>query len=499
MSCTSSPADYNAHRYTLRGDLAREFQTRFPSALKFGVSFDTMQNDQRRFPKTWTFTPNGAIDATSRLNANFGFFADNDPSTVFGTPVRWISTGKVYQLYQKNPSWFVENPAVTWQNFVTSSRAITERISAAYIRTDVHLLKNRLLFVGGVRFERTDDRGSGPQDEINAQYQRNSDGTFATNAAGQRILITSDTFALSKLRFQERAATAVRTYDGYYPSLNARYSITENLFLRAAAAKTLGRPDLNYIIPGVTISASTAAIPTITVNNVGLKPWEATSYDLSLESYQIKDGFGTLSIFQKDLHNFFILTSTAATPELLRAYDLDGDPTLANYTISTRANGGDAKVQGVEFSYRQSLTFLPHWARGVQLFVNISKLRLSGGNATDFNGFIPETASGGIRFIRSRFAIKSTITYTGCSRISAVTPSATIPANTYTYIKQFTRIGLDAQYAINRHYAIYASATDLQDSLMVTERYTPDTPGYARPARRQQLGFYTHIGVRGSF
>ena len=44
---------------------------------------------------------------------------------------------------------------------------------------------------------------------------------------------------------------------------------------------------------------------------------------------------------------------------LLELYGLESDPTLLNYSINTRTNGGDAKIQGIEFSYRQSLTFLP--------------------------------------------------------------------------------------------------------------------------------------------
>ncbi len=382
---------------------------------------------------------------------------------------------------------------------MTNSRSITERVSAAYVRTDFRLLNNRLWIVAGARFEHTADIGAGPLNDINAQYQRNPDGSYVRNAAGARVLLPGDALTLRKLRYQERGARSDRTYSGYYPSVNASYTITENLILRAAYAKTLGRPNLNFIIPGTTISDPDAASPTITVNNVGLKPWTATSYDLSIESYQIKNGFGSVGIFQKDIKDFFGVVNTAATPALLELYGLESDPTLLTYDISTRNNIGDAKITGVEFSYRQALTFLPKWARGFQVFVNATKLNLSGANTADFSGYNPKTASGGINFVRSRFAIKGTISYIGDTRTAAVASSATIPTETFNYQAKRTRIGLNAQYSLTKRYSLYGSVVDLGGFVQDLQRYAPNTPDYAKGMRRQELGFYTNIGIRGEF
>src|SRR6185295_3360489 len=224
----------------------------------------------------------------------------------------------------------------------------------AYLRADVRLLNNRLWLVGGVRFERTHDKGSGPLNDINAQYQHNANGSLvdgnATQAGIQPVPLSTDALVLRKLRYKERAATSDQHYSGYYPSLNASYNITENLILRAAYAQTLGRPNINNIIPSTSISDASAANQVITVNNVGLKPWTAKSYDLSLESYQIKDGFGSIGIFQKSIKDFFSSVTTHATPELLELYGLESDPSLLNYNITTLTNGGDAKIQGMEFT-----------------------------------------------------------------------------------------------------------------------------------------------------
>ncbi|MBC7369318.1 MAG: TonB-dependent receptor [Undibacterium sp.] len=501
-SGNTNQVDWNTQKYNLRGDLSRDFEGPVPFTLKVGTSFDTMHNDQRRYPRTWSFRPNGATDATSRLAGKFNVFDEGfnaDGPTVYARKVRWISGTKLFDLFQQQPAWFVSDEPTAWQGYVTNSRSITERISAAYVRADVRLLNNRLWVVAGVRFEHTADIGAGPLDDINAQYQRNPDGTFVRNAAGARVFLPGDALALRKLRYRERGARSDRTYSGYYPSVNASYNMTENLVLRAAYAKTIGRPNLNFIVPGTTVSDPDVANPTITVNNVGLKPWTATSYDLSIESYQIKNGFGSVGVFQKDIKDFFGVVSTAATPALLEQYGLENDPTLLSYDITTRNNIGDAKITGVEFSYRQSLTFLPKWARGFQVFVNATKLNLSGANTADFSGYTPKTAAGGINFVRARFAIKGTLSYIGDTNTAAVATSATIPAGTFNYQAKRTRIGLNAQYSLSKHYSLYGSVVDLGGFVQNLQRYAPNTPDYAKGMRRQELGFYTNTGIRGEF
>ncbi len=502
VSGNTNQVDWNTQKYQGRVDLARDFTAGLPFTLKTGVAVDTTKRDQRRYPRVWNFRPNGATDVTSRLAGRFDVFDEAfiaDSPTLYGRQVRWISGRKLFDLYKQQPAWFVEDLATTHQNTVNNSREFTETISAAYVRADVRLLSNRLWLATGVRFERTDAKGSGPLNDINAQYQRNPDGSFVRNAAGQRVQITNDVLALRQLRFVDRGAHSKRDYSGYYPSVNATYNLSDNLILRAAFARSLGRPNINFIIPGTTTTDPDVASPTITVNNTGLQPWTATSYDLSLESYHFKDGFGSVGVFKKSIKNFFGAVRTAATPELLEAYGIESDPTYLNYEIATRTNAGDATIDGIEFGYKQSLTFLPTWARGFQVFGNATKLNLSGSNTADFAGYNPETFSGGIHFVRPRFFIKGTVSYQGDTQRGAVAASATIPAGTFNYQGKRTRYGFSAQYSLTKRYSLYASATDLGGFVQNLQRYAPGTPDYAKGQRWQELGFYTSVGVRGTF
>ncbi len=501
--------DYNAEKMAGRLDLTREFAWQVPVTVKSGLFVDRMERDNRRFLKTWNFRPNGLADVAARTAGAYDVFDtayNAEAPTIYGRPMRWISPVKLYQLFQAQPGWFVLDESLEHQNLVTNSRRLIETISAAYVRGDVRLFKNRLWLVTGVRFEKTEDEGWGPLNDPSAQYQKDASGRVLdgnpTQAGVQPIFLTNDLLARARLRYVERGTQAKRDYDGFYPSLNASYSITDNLVVRAAYARTIGRPNVSAVVPSATFTEPTVATPTITVTNPGLKPWTADSFDLTLESYQIKDGFGSVGVFRKDIKNFFGSVRSTATPELLEVYGLPDDPAYLNYEIATTTNTGDAKVTGFEFTYRQSLTFLPSWARGFQVFVNGTKMSLSGSTTADFTGFNPSAYSGGLNFIRPRYFVKLTVTHQGETQRGAVAANAAngIPAGTYNYQDARTRWSISAQYSLSKRFALYGSVQDFDGGFNPTTlRYGPGTPDYAKPQRYQELGYYTTFGIKGSF
>jgi len=485
-----------------RLDVSRDLGAVVPITLKIGAAANEEQRDLRTGIRQWNFRPNGATDATSRLAANFDVFDEDflrSPPRIAGAPLRLTSQKKIFELFRQRPDWFVLDEPLAHQNLVAGSRFYRETITSAYVRGDFRLLSNRLWIVTGVRFENTRGEGRGPLDDINAQYQRDAAGNFLRNASGQRILVTTDPLALARLRYRERAASSSTDYSNFFPSLNATYDLSDKLVLRAAYARTIGRPRPDFITPGLTISAPEVANPTITLNNPNLKPWIAQNFDLSLEAYNFKDGVGSIGVFRKDIKNFFGDLRTPATPELLALYGLEHDTSLLDYSVSTQTNAGDAKVTGVEFGYRQALTFLPHWARGLQVFATATKLKVQGSSTSDFVGFAPEVFSGGINLIRPRFYIKANYSYQAETRGAVFPASATIPVETFDYQGKVSRLALSVQYALSRRVALYAALTDVLPVSQDSRRYAPQTPEYARTRRAQALNSYTTIGLKGSF
>ncbi|WP_438480625.1 TonB-dependent receptor domain-containing protein [Oleiharenicola lentus] len=505
---TSAQNHIYAEKFTGRADFTRTFNGRFPVTLKTGVFGERLNRDTDSDAINYTFTPNGLTTAAAKQASLFPVFDEEflaTNPTVFGAPIRYLSVRKLYELYQANPSWFPINQATTHNTRATGSREITETVSAAYLRADAHFFDRRLWFIGGVRFEKTTDDGFGVLTDPTAIYLRDAAGNFVPGSApGGRTLISTDPLVQAQLTNVRKGAHVKKSYDDFYPSANLTYLITEKLLARAAYYVTIGRPNLNFITPGVTITDSTSATPSITVNNTALKPQEATSYEFSLESYQIKGGIGSIGVFQKDIKDFFGQITQDATPELLEFYNLPAEllQLNPNYDIITRINAGDAKVTGFEFSYKQSLFFLPNFMRGISVFGNATKLELSGSNTADFTGFVPETFSGGIELIRPRFYVKLNVTYQGETRgaLQAVSTANGIPAGTYAYQGERTRVSLSASYSFSKKFAVYGSISDINGRYDVLTRLYPDgAPEYVKDRRRQELGAIINVGVKGTF
>ncbi|MBI5688915.1 MAG: TonB-dependent receptor [Verrucomicrobia bacterium] len=503
----SLESEYLAEKWTARADVTRDVTFLAPLSFRAGVRVDRMERDNHRYLKTWNFRPNGATDAVSREAGRFDVFDvafNQQAPTIYGQPMRWISPAKVYDLFRAQPGWFVLDEVLEHQNRVSNSRRLRETVSAAYLRADGRFFQNRLWLVGGVRLEKTKDEGTGPLNDPSAQYQKDASGRLVdgnpAQAGVQPIYLSNDLLVRAKQRYVERGSRGQQEYEGYYPSVNASFSVSEQLVLRGAYARTIGRPNISSVVPSATFTEPTVAAPTITVTNPGLKPWTADSYDFTVESYHVKDGVGSFGVFRKDIKDFFGSVRSPATPELLELYGLPSDPTYLAYEIATTTNAGTAKITGVEFSYRQALTFLPGWARGLQVFVNGTKMSLSGDRTTDFTGFNPSAYAGGIALLRSRYAVKLTCTHQGETRRGAVGASATVPAGTYNYQDARTRWSLSAEYSLRKGLALYGTVMDFNGGFNpATLRYAPDTPEYARRQRYQELGYYTTLGIKGSF
>src|SRR5262249_17398460 len=147
---------------------------------------------------------------------------------------------------------------------------------------------------------------------------------------------------------------------------------------RLAWYHSIGRPSFDQYAGGL-ILPDEALPPTasnrIQVANAAIKPWMAKSLSARLEYYF--EGVGQIAVgaFRRDFTNFFGSTIFPATPAFLAPYGVDA-ATYGSYDVSTQKNIDDpVRMTGIDLSYKQALTFLPHWARGMQVFANASSQR----------------------------------------------------------------------------------------------------------------------------
>jgi TonB-dependent receptor len=315
---------------------------------------------------------------------------------------------------------------------------------------------------------------------------------------GRPIRISTDTAVRARAQYGERGAKAKKDFSDYYPSLNATFIITEKLVSRFAYARALGRPDLGDIIPGINITdpAAEGSARTITINDPGLKPWTGNNWDLSLEYYMKSGGLASVGVFRKDIKDFFGRTRSPATVESLAEFGLGEE--FLDYDIIRNPNVGNARINGAEMSYRQELRFLPHWARGLQAFGNVTTLDLQGSNTADFDSFVRLSYSWGIGLTRPRFSVKLNWHERALQRRELIT-GALVPAETYRWIVPYRTLDLNAEYRIARKMSLYAVVRNVTNAVRPDQLFNAQTPAHARQRGLSNMPVALTLGMKGEF
>jgi TonB-dependent receptor len=481
----------------------------FPAALQVGGLHRVQTNDDVRLNgRTYTYNGiNGDRSATPYLADVYA--GTRKFSTFEQKPhVPWVSPHKLWAAYVANPALFTQTLAqerTTLSNNILQSKYIEETVSAGYVQAEARGFGNRLSAVTGVRFERTTDLGFGPLQDPDAVFVRNANGTFARTPTGARIRKpeagAAGSLAEVPLIFRARAARAERTYQGYYPSLHLNFNATERLLLRAAYARTYGRPNFSNIIPNTTVNQDDDlnADPDetrgrISLSNLGLKPWTADNYDLSAEYYTDQGGVVSGGVFLKEVRDFFGNFVKDATAADLAALGLDAR--YLGWRVTTKFNSGAARVRGAEINLRHSLAPLGSWGRHVIVFVNATKLKLEGDTLADFTGFLPESVNWGFTVAWRRATVIAKWNYRGEQK--AVSYPDMGP-NAFRYPQPRMQLDLSLDVRLSRRVSLYANVRNATDEIQNEFAYGPQTPRHAREFYHGRFGRPFTLGLKGAF
>lgn len=476
-----------------------------PLHLQIGAAQKEQVRDRHIYNYSYTYFPAVAGDNSpdpfryqvfSYRPNYFGY--DKLP---FVSPVRAVSA------WRENPDLFRQTPAqyVTSEaNRINGSDRLQETVTAYYVQGEIRLF-NRLQILTGVRYEKVRDQGLGALIEPSNVFVRNADGTFARNAAGQRIRRpdAGATNSIEELRLvrTERGSASDRTYDDYYPSVHLNYDLTENMKLRFAYARTYGRPNFTDITPNSTVTLNDVDAPnfsgapgTINVRNIGLEPYTADNYDLSAEYYTSLGGVFSVGAFRKDIVNFFGPLNRIATAEDIEAIGF-GDEYIG-FQLTTTTNVGSAKINGTEFNFRQPLKPFGGFFRYLTVFMNGTKLKLEGNSPASFSRFLPLSFNWGINY--SRRPLTLALSWNARGKQNQGT-SATQGADADLYFNDALNMSLSASYQMTSRLALFLTGTNVFNEWRTFGRYAPDTPDYARRSSTNSYGSIWSLGVRGSF
>ena len=487
-----------------------------PVTLKGGLDVRQAQRDMRGTNSALTFVGadgRGTTTPTVAAGSDDGaaIMLDRNLSArtaPFGFgKIQWMSPETGWDYYRANPNHFTANPNTDYRNAVSLSKRAQETISSAYLRGDVALFGNRLKLVGGLRAEQANVEAEGPLTDPTRNFQRDAGGRVIDGnpaLAGVQpvpIVPAANALGVSQLTFLDRGAKASKEYLRLFPSLNATHQLRENLVARAALYTSVGRPDYNQYAGGITLpdtEVGNSAANRITVNNVAIKAWQARTVKVRLEYYFEKVGQFAVGAYRREFKNFFGATVFRPTPEFLDLYDLD--PSIyGNYDVATQYNlPNTVRMSGLEADYKQALTFLPHWARGAQVFANFTALRTTGDDNANFGGYVPRTYNWGVSLNREKFRLRAGWNYQGRRRLAPVT-GVGIEPGTFNWRSKRLNLDVQGEYYFTRRVAGFFNLRNVGNATEDFEIAGPSTPPHAQFRRREDFGASWTFGVKGTF
>ncbi|MDO8539304.1 MAG: TonB-dependent receptor plug domain-containing protein [Opitutaceae bacterium] len=493
---------------TFFANLRRDLDWKWPFMLKGGIDVRQSRSDTRNPNTTLNFVGNDGVASTTPLGSSdddAGFVYDEhffQRAGLYGLPrVQWVSNEEVLELYKTNPHLFVLDENTLYRSHVNSSKTSKETISSVYLRSDVHFFNRRLKLIGGIRAEQTNIKASGPLNDPALNFQRNAAGQAILGSNGRPLTIATDPLGIAQLTLIDRGAHTKKEYLRLFPSLNASFNLRENLIARAAVYSSVGRPNFNQYSGGITlpdIENPPGASNRIVVNNAAIKAWSAKTAKVTLEYYFDRVGLFSVGAYRREVENFFGSTTFEAMPEFLGLYGLDPD-LYGQYPVATQQNlDSTVSMQGLDVNYRQALTFLPRWARGIQVFANGSSQRVSGPASANFAGYVPRSGSWGVSLSREKYNLRMNWNYIGRSRDALVTGRGIEP-NTYIWGSKRSYIDVTGEYSISKNFALFANLRNINDPTADQETAGPSTPAEAQFRQRQEFGSLWTFGVKGTF
>ncbi len=414
---------------TLNARWVVPFLQKLPTVMKFGGKWD----EEYRYNRTdsdmdiWSYIGPGGNTVTYNntigawQNTAFGNWANvgsqfispipfdggtTNSFHIYGlngkeqTPPR-VSRSEVANLFRSRPELFVNTS--TPENFYTDEyvnlRRFKQTIYAGYWQADTRITP-KITVRYGVRAEQTQNLFKEFDPLTRSQMLAlgvplNPVGTNSgrpLTLAGMRTMFEKNPVLLRSAQ-----------YTDWFPSIVAKYQITQNLEWQFGANKGLLRPGVNDLT-ATWVQNDNANPPTVTTANAALEPERLKVYQTRLSYYFQGRSPGQISLQLNSVETTnFIQSRTFTAAEFGNT-----DPDFADYNFITRFNTpGLNRFKNLEFNYQQTLGFLPsEYLRGVNIggtytrsYANVLRNNLAPHRWTGRFGYNLRRFSGNLSFI----------------------------------------------------------------------------------------------------
>jgi iron complex outermembrane recepter protein len=328
---------------------------------------------------------------------------------------------------------------------------------------------------------------------------------FITTVGGRRLdgqigvrYVSVDTDMKFTNRNTMVTNSASASTDKLLPSLATRYSLTENLRLRASYGQTLRRPGFGQLNPNITYVQDVTNIGYGTAGggNPNLKPTESKNYDLSIEYYFADSSAVYATWFKREIEGFvvdFRRRVTATVPPLNTPYD---------YILTQPDNASNGKLDGYEFG----LVYFPDVLNGFGVQASYTILdsiqdipitnsagQVIGTDTTPLFGVSDKSYSVVLAYEKPRFGVR--LSYVWRDDFLNNYEAALFANPLGVYRKPEESLDFQVTYRVTDNLVLTFDATNLTDKLFQSYYEFPDTHNFGSSLFSRTFA----LGARFSF
>ncbi|MEW6024105.1 MAG: TonB-dependent receptor [Pseudomonadota bacterium] len=434
----------------LRLDLQREFDAGdWSGVLKFGAK--ATRRDKKNDTDAWEYGSDDPEDG-DYFGAGSTSLGDFVASRQLDYKLGSIGYAIDPALVRARLAGLARDPALVAADSALDDFSMNEDIDAAYLQTS--LRRGAWSLLAGVRAERT--RFS----------------AFGAQVADDEIT--------------PRAAS--RSYTNWLPGVHLRFDIDKATSLRAAWSNAVVRANFSQLAPGISLDGDDEA----TIGNPELAPLRAHNLDLGIERVLGRDGVVSAYLFNKEIRDFTYATNLA------------GSGAWADYSSAiSYANGGKARVRGIELAWQQPLRMLPAPFNGLLVGLNgsITQSRAAidsadgeGGRAARtirMPGQSKRTGNAMVGYEAGPFGARLALNYKSPYLLEL--GEDVLDAGQDRYVDSQKQLDLSLSWKLDKRWQLTFDASNLNN-----EKYYVYQGDKARNAQYEQYGRTFRIGLKAS-
>ena len=360
------------------------------TGVEVGINYSERQKDKTNsgaFLTAPTYPNDGPVPDPIGY-ADLGFLGINGV-------IAYDSLGLYNQgYYTQNDAALVDN------NRLGDTYTIKEEITTAYAKLDIEAELGDVLVSGnfGLQIIDVDQNATG--------YSTVSDANGLTEAT---------------------PVSGGASYTDFLPSLNLSFEISEDQFIRTAAAKVMSRPRLDQMIANKVVSFQFNDTNVLSTNaensawsgtsgNPELNPLEANQFDISYENYFADDGFFAVNFFYKDLVNWHRSGATVTDfsdvyiPGFHQSSDETGNQAPGTFLGGTSftEDGLEGYVRGYELQASVPLRLVHESLEGFGVIASVTFIDGKFEDDSDIPGLSDESYSFSAYYERNGFEARIT-------------------------------------------------------------------------------------------